>query len=143
MCLRLRFVIFFWKEIGVKAAHKMLVKLTKGLQNSTFSIFRRKGLSPLQVLVFIWSVILIIVTLHKHSILPFAYLCCCYFIHFIARSQGALGRVRKGLNGMFLFSNFPQFCWRGVGGATLCNFMTFRYYCKLVEWLYKYKFVYS
>ncbi len=29
-CLQFGFVIFFWKDFGTKAAHKMLVKLTPG-----------------------------------------------------------------------------------------------------------------
>jgi hypothetical protein len=36
MCLQFGFVIFWQKDFGAKAAHKMLVKLTPGLQ-STFS----------------------------------------------------------------------------------------------------------
>ncbi len=33
MCLQFEFVIFWRKDFGAKAAHKMLVKLTLGLQN--------------------------------------------------------------------------------------------------------------
>jgi hypothetical protein len=31
MCLQFRFVIFWQKDFGAKAAHKMLVKLTPGV----------------------------------------------------------------------------------------------------------------
>ncbi len=31
MCLQCRLVIFWWKDLGAKAAHKMLVKLTPGI----------------------------------------------------------------------------------------------------------------
>jgi len=33
MCLQFGFVIFWQKEFGAKAAHKMLVKLTPGQQS--------------------------------------------------------------------------------------------------------------
>ncbi len=33
MCLKLGFVIFWQKDFGAKAAHKMLVKLTPGERN--------------------------------------------------------------------------------------------------------------
>jgi hypothetical protein len=38
MCLQFGFVIFWWKDFGSKAAHKMLVKLTPGV-NATKKIF--------------------------------------------------------------------------------------------------------
>jgi hypothetical protein len=33
MCLQFGFVIFWQKDFGAKAAHKMLVKLTPGVRN--------------------------------------------------------------------------------------------------------------
>ncbi len=34
MCLKLGFVIFWQKDFGAKAAHKMLVKLTRCISNA-------------------------------------------------------------------------------------------------------------
>jgi len=37
MCLQFGFVIFWWKDFGAKAAHKMLVKLSPGGKNTLAS----------------------------------------------------------------------------------------------------------
>jgi hypothetical protein len=39
MCLQFGFVIFWQKDFGAKAAHKMLVKLTPGVFLATFFVF--------------------------------------------------------------------------------------------------------
>jgi hypothetical protein len=40
MCLQLRFVIFWLKDFGAKAAHKMLMKLTPGSRDQSAGLIR-------------------------------------------------------------------------------------------------------
>ncbi len=42
MCLQIGFVIFWQKDFGAKAAHKMLVKLTPSQRKKGFLDFRVK-----------------------------------------------------------------------------------------------------
>jgi hypothetical protein len=50
MCLQFGFVIFWQKDFGAKAAHKMLVKLTPGIN------VKKNLCRNLQIFVISWSV---------------------------------------------------------------------------------------
>ncbi len=55
MCLQFGFVIFWQKDFGAKAAHKMLVKLTPGRVSRSSSGDRRIPYLIKSLIVWIWK----------------------------------------------------------------------------------------
>jgi hypothetical protein len=50
MCLQFGFVIFWQKDFGAKAAHKILVKLTPGYKEKSFMTFTSREEEKIQLL---------------------------------------------------------------------------------------------
>ncbi len=48
MCLQFGFVIFWQKNFGAKAAHKMMVKLTPGVERQKTFFFHHEWLSKIR-----------------------------------------------------------------------------------------------
>jgi hypothetical protein len=67
MCFQFGFVIFWQKDFGAKAAHKMLVKLTPGLQKTTLT---RALVTGLLVLTSLDKLLLILQTSFLQNKLP-------------------------------------------------------------------------